>query len=231
MAIPRTPEPEVMDSVEEARDYDRMDHAAVNQVFVEDLLEFLRQENAAADPTCGAGVCDLGTGTARIPLELVRQWPDCPPIAACDLSMEMLRLARRHIRQAGLTGRVIPLLCDAKRLPFADRSVRIVISNSIVHHIPEPVAIFREMRRCLHSGGVLFLRDLLRPASDDHVEELVQLYAGSENQHQRQMFRDSLHAALTVDEVNQLLSSTGFSSASAHQTTDRHWTVAAVINT
>ena len=36
--LPRTLEPEVMDSVEEARDYDAMDHAVVNRVFVEDFL-------------------------------------------------------------------------------------------------------------------------------------------------------------------------------------------------
>ena len=36
--LPRTLEPEVMDSPEEARDYDAMDHAEVNRKFVDDLL-------------------------------------------------------------------------------------------------------------------------------------------------------------------------------------------------
>ena len=36
----RVLEPEVMDSAEEARDYDSMDHAHVNQLFVSDLLNF-----------------------------------------------------------------------------------------------------------------------------------------------------------------------------------------------
>ncbi|MCP3691350.1 MAG: ubiquinone biosynthesis protein UbiE, partial [Planctomycetaceae bacterium] len=39
MALERILEPEVMDSIEEARDYDEMDHDAVNEVFVSDLLE------------------------------------------------------------------------------------------------------------------------------------------------------------------------------------------------
>lgn len=35
--LPRVLEPEVMDTVEEAVDYDAMDHGEVNRVFVEDL--------------------------------------------------------------------------------------------------------------------------------------------------------------------------------------------------
>ena len=38
MALSRVLEPEVMDSLEEADQYDAMDHADVNRVFVDDLL-------------------------------------------------------------------------------------------------------------------------------------------------------------------------------------------------
>ena len=41
MPIPRILEPEVMDSPQDAEDYDQMDHSAVNRVFVEDLLAAL----------------------------------------------------------------------------------------------------------------------------------------------------------------------------------------------
>src|SRR5207248_821221 len=39
LMLPRVLEPEVMDSPEEARDYDAMEHAAVNRVFVDDFLK------------------------------------------------------------------------------------------------------------------------------------------------------------------------------------------------
>ena len=39
MSLERMLEPEVMDTVAEAHDYDCMDHSGVNQVFVTDLLE------------------------------------------------------------------------------------------------------------------------------------------------------------------------------------------------
>jgi ubiquinone/menaquinone biosynthesis C-methylase UbiE len=102
------------------------------------------------------------------------------------------------------------------------------MSNSIVHHIPEPVGTLAEMARVLRPGGVLFVRDLSRPASADAVESIVQTYAGSENARQQQLFRQSLHAALTVDEVAGWLESISDLTARVEQTSDRHWTIAGV---
>ena len=48
--------------------------------------------------------------------------------------------------------------------------------------------------------------------------------AGSANARQRQMFDDSLRAALTLDEVRDLVRSLGFDSRGVNQTSDRHWT-------
>jgi hypothetical protein len=41
------------------------------------------------------------------------------------------------------------------------------------------------------------------------------------------MFRDSLHAAFTLNEVDDMLAAAGLKHLKATQTTDRHWTVAA----
>ena len=60
------------------------------------------------------------------------------------------------------------------------------------------------MRRVLRPGGLLFVRDLLRPKTADEVEHLVATYAGDETPQQRQLFRQSLHAALTLDELRVL---------------------------
>jgi len=60
-----------------------------------------------------------------------------------------------------------------------------VISNSIVHHIPEPSAVLAEIVRIAKSGATLFIRDLLRPPSDEAVRHLVATYAGDSNAHQR----------------------------------------------
>jgi ubiquinone/menaquinone biosynthesis C-methylase UbiE len=98
------------------------------------------------------------------------------------------------------------------------------MSNSIVHHIPEPERVLREMVRVARRGGVLFIRDLLRPADDVAVTHLVNTYAADANNHQRQMFEDSLRAALTLDEIRAMVKQLGFDPATVQQTSDRHWT-------
>jgi ubiquinone/menaquinone biosynthesis C-methylase UbiE len=212
--LPRVLEPEVMDSPEEARDYDAMDHAAVNRAFVADFLAAWDGRNP---------VLDVGTGTAQIPIELCRQAP-AAKVVAIDLAEHMLRVGRANVNKAGLTDRVRLEARDAKALPDADGSYAAVISNSIVHHIPEPAGVLAEMARVAAPGAVLFVRDLLRPPDEAALRRLVDAYAGGANDHQRQMFADSLHAALTLDEMRALVAALGFDASSVQQTSDRHWT-------
>lgn len=215
--LKRVLEPEVMDSSEEARDYDAMDHQVVNRCFVDDFLKLWQ----------GRGVVlDVGTGTAQIPIVLCQQSREAQ-VVALDYAGHMLDLAQINVRTAGLEDRIRLHRGDAKKMAFADESFDAVISNSIAHHIPEPIAVLKEMVRVVKPRGLLFVRDLLRPRDDAEVSRLVATYARDANRHQRQMFEASLRAALTLQEVAHLVGSLGFSADSVQQTSDRHWTWAA----
>ena len=220
--LQRVLEPEVMDSEAEARDYDAMDHGQVNRLFAADFLAHL-QTLGITDPV----ILDVGTGTAQVPIELCRQ-DQTIRVVAIDLARHMIDLAQRNIAAAGLADRIRAQLCDAKGLPFPDSSFAAVMSNSIVHHIPDPRRVIAEIVRVVQPGGAIFLRDLLRPESDAAVNRLVRTYAGDANAHQRQMFEDSLRAALTLDEMRDLVTAPGFDAGTVKQTSDRHWTWAAV---
>lgn len=214
MALQRVLEPEVMDTESEARDYDSMDHSAVNQCFVSDLL------NLCASPT---NVLDLGTGTAQVPVALCQRHADCR-VLATDLATHMLELARYNVELANLTDRIQLGHVDAKQLPYEDADFPLVMSNGIVHHIPDPSAMLGEAIRVTQPGGFLFFRDLLRPADNDTLIKLVETYVGEEGEHARQMFEDSLRAALSLNEVCELVSSFGFPTSTVQPTSDRHWT-------
>lgn len=229
--LQRTLEPEVMDTAEEAVDYDSMDHSSVNRVFVDDLLAAAERAGFADRLNSSQGrlrVLDVGTGTAQIPIEFCLR-PVKADLVAIDLAVEMLLLAEQNIREAGLHGRILLEHVDAKELPFDDGEFDWCVSNSIVHHIPEPIDCLREMRRVTSSGGLIFVRDLLRPETSDAIETLVNTYAADENEHQRQLFRQSLHAALTVAEMRELAAKIGLPADSVQQTTDRHWTLSATV--
>jgi ubiquinone/menaquinone biosynthesis C-methylase UbiE len=225
--LERVLEPEVMDTPEEARDYDAMDHAAVNRAFCEDML--------AALPNPGR-VLDVGTGTARIPIELCARTASAE-VVAIDLAEHMLDLARQNITRAGLASRVTVAKIDAKALPYPDGAFSAVVSNSIVHHIPEPAAVLAEMWRVTSPGGLLFVRDLYRPDTEAEIDRLVTLHGGERPsdpaavpsfEHQRSLLRASLAAALTVAEIVAFVAPLGIAASAVRMTSDRHWTLSAV---
>lgn len=223
--LARVLEPEAMDTPQDARDYDSMDHAEVNRRFASDFLQACRDAKIAAD----IEVLDLGTGTAQIPIELCRQNSQAR-VLAIDIARHMLAVAKENVRRAGLADRIQLELVDAKGLPFADRSFRAVVSNSIVHHIPEPRAALAEAVRVTAPGGILFVRDLARPFDDAEVTKLVYEYARDCNAHQRQLFDDSLRAALSVGEMRVIVNELGFNPSTLAATSDRHWTWCAVVD-
>ncbi|TVP93903.1 MAG: class I SAM-dependent methyltransferase [Planctomycetaceae bacterium] len=211
----RVLEPEVMETFEEAFAYDQMDHAEVNRRFVDDLL--------AGGPVTGT-VVDLGTGTALIPIELCRRLPEVR-VLAIDASAAMLDLANRHLEIEQLKDRVLLRQADCKSLSdYEADSADVVISNSLIHHLPEPAEAVAAALRVLRPGGRLFIRDLVRPATRGEWERLVEMHAGTETAESRAMFRDSLAAALSLAEARDLFGSFGLFPADVRLTSDRHWT-------
>lgn len=217
--LKRVLEPEVMDTPEAAIAYDEMDHSEVNRRFVADLLAA-----GLADLNLVEGVVmDLGTGTALIPIELCQQHPDVR-VLGVDLSVEMLDIARMNIDMASMLERIQLQHLDAKGLPSEDDQFVAVISNSIIHHIPEPASVLREALRVLAPGGRIFFRDLMRPPDETTLQSLLDTYAEGESDFVREMFAHSLRAALTLDEMVQHVGRLGFESETLQATSDRHWT-------
>lgn len=204
-----------MGTPEEAREYAAMDHSEANASFVE----------ALARHGCNKGeLLDIGTGPADIPLLLVASHPHAH-VTATDLSAEMLKIARLNVAHAGQSRRIRLMEADAKGLPFASRHFDGVFSNTILHHVSDPVAFFKEAVRVLKPTGALVVRDLARPQTLAQVRALVRTYAGDATEFQRKLLHDSLRAAYTVEETRSLLDEAGVRGARVEMTSDRHFTV------
>jgi ubiquinone/menaquinone biosynthesis C-methylase UbiE len=216
VSLSRVLEPEVMDTEAEAEAYDAMDHAEVNARFCEDLL--------ALSPDL-TRTLDVGTGTALILIELCRRAPQAR-VLGIDLSKAMLERGAANVARAGLSGAVRVELADAKALAYPSGSFTCVVSNTIMHHIPDPEPPLREVWRVLAPGGQLFVRDLVRPDDDGAVRALVDAHSVGATDHQRQLFEDSLRAAFTVAEVRALVTRVGLPADAVRTTSDRHWTLA-----
>ncbi len=221
--LARVLEPEAMDSLDEALAYDAMHHQEVNRRFVEDLLAAgLRAASQQADEPIE--VLDLGTGTAQIPIELCQQAPNVR-VVATDLAVAMLDVARANIEVESLSDRIMLDRADAKALPYDEGQFACVIHNSLVHHSPEPERVLAETLRVVRPGGLLFVRDLIRPASEEQLVQWVEQYAAEETARQRELLAASLRAALTLDEVRALVKPLGVPALNVQPTSDRHWTL------
>ncbi len=207
-------EPEVMDSWEEAIEYDSMDFTEVNTAFA---LKAITLAPATAK------VLDAGTGTARIPIIICKERPQWQ-ITGIDLARSMLEVGLKNVTQADLQQQISLELVDAKQMPYLDGQFDLVISNSIVHHLPDPLPFFLEIKRVLKPNGGIFIRDLIRPASEKIINDLVEGIGSDYNEHQKKLFSDSLHAAFTLDEVKYLLDQAGLDLVKIYQSSDRHWT-------
>jgi ubiquinone/menaquinone biosynthesis C-methylase UbiE len=204
-----------MYGAEEAAEYDEMDFSASDQLFA---------ERAAALAGTVRWIVDIGSGNGKIPLAMCSLLPTPVRVCAVEMSAEMLAVAARNRGQAGVTPLRLPLLnADAKLLPFGRGSVDMVTSNSLIHHIPQPLDVFREIARIVRPGAPILLRDLVRPQTGAEVEAILDKHAAGSSPLQRKLFSDSLRAALTVAEVRALLDACGLGDVAVSQISDRHW--------
>ena len=214
-------EPEVMDTDAEALEYDAMDFLAINTLFAQRAVELGSRI---------AQVLDLGTGTARIPILIAQARPEWQ-IVAIDWAESMLAIAQKNVVSAKLETQIQLKFMDAKQLPYPSSSFDGVISNSLIHHLPDPLPFFQELKRVLKPQGFLLLRDLLRPDSPAIADAMVTEIGTEYSPHQIQLFRDSLGAAFTLAEIQSFVETVGLSDVKVYQSSERHWTIERVFST
>jgi ubiquinone/menaquinone biosynthesis C-methylase UbiE len=209
-------EPELMEEPAQALAYARADFAEVNQGFVERFR--------AAFPELARGrVLDLGCGPADIPIRLARALPGVT-VVAVDGSEVMLAEARNAVARAGASGQVRLIRARAPDLPFPARAFDAVISNSLLHHLSDPLPFWREVARIARPGAALLIMDLFRPASPERAREIVEAAAADEDPLLKQDFFNSLLAAFTPDEVRAQLVG-DLAHLDCRIVSERHWLV------
>lgn len=218
----RQPEPELMEDEEQALAYARADFEEPHENFVT-----LIQETFPAHAFDGS-VLDLGCGPADITLRFARRFPQAY-IDGIDGAEAMLALGREavaqspHAQQIKLWQKYLPN--DNMPRPNYDA----VISNSLLHHLAEPIDLWNTIQSYSKPGSRIFVMDLMRPQSMSTAQDLVVQYASGEAKILQRDFYHSLLAAYTVDEVQQQLQQVGLTNLTVRSVSDRHLTVAGVM--
>jgi 2-polyprenyl-3-methyl-5-hydroxy-6-metoxy-1,4-benzoquinol methylase len=208
-----------MEEPHQARAYSEADFADAHDRVVSLLLE--RHPEAGSAGT----VVDLGCGPADVTVRVARALPGAR-VVGLDAGARMLALGRDRVRESGLADRVE---LRSARLP-AERSQHralgrfdVVVSNSLLHHLADPMALWHTAAALAAPGAVVHVVDLLRPSDDEAVEVIVARETGGAPEVLVEDFRRSLRAAYRPDEVEGQLVEAGLDRRLVvEQVSDRH---------
>ena len=217
----RTLEPELMDDPEQALAYARADFEKENQGFVDRFREYFPEFTEGH-------ILDLGCGPGDIPVRFARALPSCR-ITGVDASEPMIRLAGVAVKQAGLTDR-ITFRCERFQGVSLVEAVDAAASNSLLHHVPNPLQFWYRLRQLVKPGSPVLVMDLLRPDSPEEAQAIVDCYAAKEPEILRRDFFRSLLASFTEDEVAAQLAEMKLSRLIIDVVDDRHWVVSGIIH-
>ncbi len=196
--LPRTPEPEVMSDAAEVEAY----ASATAQAYLDAIDDTLVEQVLSFGRLAG-WLLDIGTGPGGIPLKVARRSPGLR-VVGVDQSAAMVRRAQRAAEEQGLANRVFFFFADAHRLSFPDAFFDLVLTNSLLHHLSNPVVVFNEMARVVKADGVVLARDLRRPTRLSfpfHVRWYGRHYSGV----MKELYVDSVRAAYTGEELSGML--------------------------
>lgn len=220
----RIPEEELMDMPLNAQAYACADFSEPNSKFVA-----LFSEKFPA--FSGRHILDLGCGPADITMRLALCYPHARAVGV-DGAEAMLELARKAIlRKSPLADRVEVQRWHIGREPnpLRSRAFHAVVSNSLLHHMRDPLDLWKAIRACAAPRAAILVMDLMRPASVIEAKKIVETHAGNEPDLLRADFLNSLLAAYRPDEISEQLIATKLESLRIEVVSDRHLAVSGSI--
>lgn len=204
-----------MDDPVQARAYAEADFSEPHEAFV-------RYFRARFPDHAPQRVLDLGCGPADVTLRFARAFPQAR-LLGVDGARAMLELGREAVARAGLGLRITLVLGRLPDVVLAER-FDTVISNSLLHHLADPMALWHCVRALARPAAAVFVMDLVRPDSRAAAERLVAEHAGGEPEILRRDFLRSLLAAYRPEEVAAQLARAGLD-LKIEVVSDRHMVV------
>ena len=210
----RIPEPELMESTEQAHAYSSADFSESNNLFIKNLF-------SEAIINTQTKILDLGCGDGEIPIKIFKK--QACDITAVDGSGAMLNEFRNKLKLNKINEiKIYKGLIDEHL--FTQEKFDIVISNSLVHHIRDIRSFWHNLIRLVNFSGLIICMDLKRPTGEDNLQAILKKYGGS-NRVLLRDFENSLRASYTVYEIEEQLISIDKISFSIKAVSDRHFFV------
>ncbi len=125
------------------------------------LRRFLYRPDSLAERYVKPGDCvlDFGCGPGFFTREFAKRVGESGLVFSVDLQEEMLRILRRTLEPEGLLPRIRTHLCepDSINLPVdLNGTIDAAFTIFVVHEVPDPARLFREIATLLRTGGTLY---------------------------------------------------------------------------
>jgi len=218
----RRPEPELMDSEAQTLAYAEADFNEANTLFADNF-----QRRFPELPATGH-MADLGCGPGDIAIRMAHAFQGWQ-ITGIDAGENMLKRASERLATECLDERVRFRLAYLPDPSLAAESWDAVISNSQLHHLPDPQVLWASIKTIGTSGAAVQVMDLMRPESESAAQALVDRYAEGAPEILREDFYNSLLAAYTTTEVSDQLLRAGLDRLRIESVSDRHWIVSGIL--
>ena len=214
----RRPEPELMDSEAQTVAYAEADFNESNTLFTE---FFMRR---FPDLPEQGWLADLGCGPGDITLRLAGRLPGWN-VTGIDAGANMLQRARELLASQPAASNVSFRHAYLPDPTLPPRAWDAVVSNSLLHHLPEPMTLWECVRQLGVPGAAVQVMDLARPKDEAQASDLVDRYTADAPEILREDFFNSLLAAYTPAEVSGQLARAGLGYLDIETPSDRHWIV------
>ena len=207
-----------MDSEAQTLAYAEADFNEANSLFTDKFAE-----NFSQLPVNGR-MADLGCGPGDIAIRMANAYPGWT-VTGLDAGENMLKRARERLDLESDSSRVSFRLAYLPDDSLERRAWDAVISNSLLHHLPDPQVLWASVVQLGAPGAAVQVMDLKRPETETDAQRLVDEYAADAPDILREDFYNSLLAAYTTLEVATQLVNAGLDHLSIDTASDRHWIV------
>ena len=210
----RIPEEELMTGDEQVKAYSEADFSEGHNAFVDKFKEIYENESIEGP------VLDLACGPCDVTVRMAKAFPELR-FHAIDGSDTMLRYAKERLKKEGLKEQIKLIQAYLPVHSLEQVSYPTIISNSLLHHLPDPLVLWQTIKTYSAPGSLIFVQDLYRPESVEQAKNMLHKHATGEPEILKRDFYNSLLAAFSQEEIEQRLLDSELN-LSIKKITDRH---------